>query len=902
MERPIFLSYSWNKEDSKYIEEIDSSFAELGIQLQRDIRDIDYKDSIEEFMNQIRESEAVITVISNSYLKSRNCMYELIELYKDKDFKNKIFPIILPKTVLFDVDKMIDIYDEWKKKYEVLEERLRNMSTRDIGDLHHELEVLDEIVKNFNSVTCNIRKLNTPPYAVLKKDRFLKVREKMQIKPSTVVSISSDFEIDESKHLLDQVYEAVEFLHREVDFYPLHLLAKQYPFSLKKGQGGYYDSYTLNTNNPALLELFKDITKKQITNTEIIKIQDYRQKIKYILDRLVSNRVFNIQHRSTRVCLDHLYKRDSNDILSLINTYSYIDSYNQLTIDSLSSKQLLKYAYAAYRLGKYILSTEYLFKAYDLVKTTDNNITKYIVYYNLIRLKEYLFFSESEPDRIKELTSRITKIKPKKKISELSQTEYINWIDNNLFYHSKNEKLNEIQNSITGHYYSQLKGGTSHNQHIKELWATYDELIAFINGSYLFFEHFSNMSTMTSLFLQSAFASYAISETGGTRLQAFDDFSILNIIDYAKTEDIEKYLNRYALKELHYEAEDEKLKCVIDNFFSSSDEINKNRGYYKFNSQFWQNHSRIFSNILTLVPSIDFDQDYIDSFTLKLLTFLEEEELLVFIDYRVISRYFYKISSRIGNDILDRYVELVVSRAKYQETDSLDRIASIYSNINQTVSIKEDFFFKIRDYLVNYYESEDQAGDPNDYVDFIERLESEKYKDELVAVYSKGILKRFNFRLFVNLVMSGLVKDNDILFQNAVAYIGNIERRKAPIPFFNLRTDRDRRIGDFINLVFALDIDFPKELKLKFSSYDKYYEWLLNIDEFDYCDFNPEWLLEYNTCFYYRTFFNSKSLKKALDNVICKQVPDSIKDAYLNIYQCKTWEQSCLNFSNKINV
>ena len=89
----IFISYSWANIDIANI--IDEDFQKLGYTLTRDERDIKYKDSIKEFMQQIGKHDFAIMLISDSYLKSENCMYEVMEVMRDRGYKKKILMIVL---------------------------------------------------------------------------------------------------------------------------------------------------------------------------------------------------------------------------------------------------------------------------------------------------------------------------------------------------------------------------------------------------------------------------------------------------------------------------------------------------------------------------------------------------------------------------------------------------------------------------------------------------------------------------------------------------------------------------------------------------------------------------------------------------------------------------------------
>lgn len=91
--KKIFLSYCW--QDDKYANLIDSYFQQVGIKLIRDRRDLTYGTSISAFAKKIRKTSYAICIISDEFLKSENCMYEIVEFQKDDNFTKKICPIVI---------------------------------------------------------------------------------------------------------------------------------------------------------------------------------------------------------------------------------------------------------------------------------------------------------------------------------------------------------------------------------------------------------------------------------------------------------------------------------------------------------------------------------------------------------------------------------------------------------------------------------------------------------------------------------------------------------------------------------------------------------------------------------------------------------------------------------------
>ena len=90
----IFLSYCWN--DINEANKIYGYFKNSqNIELHRDTIDIGRWGSIKEYMQSISNMDYAILLISDSYLKSVNCMYEVLEVMQDRNYRDKIFPAVI---------------------------------------------------------------------------------------------------------------------------------------------------------------------------------------------------------------------------------------------------------------------------------------------------------------------------------------------------------------------------------------------------------------------------------------------------------------------------------------------------------------------------------------------------------------------------------------------------------------------------------------------------------------------------------------------------------------------------------------------------------------------------------------------------------------------------------------
>ena len=115
----IFVSYNWGAKNE--VEQLDNAFKDLGIELLRDARELKSFDSIREFMKKvIRQADYTFSVITGPYLKSFNCLFEIITTMQDPYWRSLVFPLVLPGTDLS--EKAILSYQEhWQQEAERLE-------------------------------------------------------------------------------------------------------------------------------------------------------------------------------------------------------------------------------------------------------------------------------------------------------------------------------------------------------------------------------------------------------------------------------------------------------------------------------------------------------------------------------------------------------------------------------------------------------------------------------------------------------------------------------------------------------------------------------------------------------------------------------------------------------------
>ncbi len=162
----IFISYAWGGESEQFVNQLDQTLQAKGIKIIRDKRDLGYKGLIKAFMERIGRGKCAIAVISDKYLKSPNCMFELVQIAKNGEFGDRIFPIVLPDAQIYDAIDRLKYVEYWENKVQKLDDALKKVSAANLDGFREDIDLYTEIrqylprlaniLKDMNTLTPNI--------------------------------------------------------------------------------------------------------------------------------------------------------------------------------------------------------------------------------------------------------------------------------------------------------------------------------------------------------------------------------------------------------------------------------------------------------------------------------------------------------------------------------------------------------------------------------------------------------------------------------------------------------------------------------------------------------------------------------------------------------------------------
>ena len=177
----VYISYNWeDKSDvtaNHLYDTLQPHFA-----IRRDKVDCNYCENIKEFMEAIREGQYIVLILSQEYLKSENCMFELVGIMKHPDYKNRLFPIVCDAkdSKVRDDAFYVELLLEWKQKLENKKDQVakaKEVNEKGAAPLEEKLKSIEDVNNFLADIKRYVDYTNAPSYVDASNERFTRIIE-----------------------------------------------------------------------------------------------------------------------------------------------------------------------------------------------------------------------------------------------------------------------------------------------------------------------------------------------------------------------------------------------------------------------------------------------------------------------------------------------------------------------------------------------------------------------------------------------------------------------------------------------------------------------------------------------------------------------------------------------------
>jgi pterin-4a-carbinolamine dehydratase len=181
----VFFSYAWGGEREKIVDDLyDSLRKDETYEVVRDKIDLGYKGLISEFMKGIGKGNFVVIALSDKYLRSEYCMFELYELYRNSSLDShellkKIYPIRVENLDLNNTNVLRNYFTYWKE----LEAEWKGLVT-DFDADQRKYRRIQAIRTSISDLLPFLNDINSKTKEILSADDFLEIKNAIKTRIS----------------------------------------------------------------------------------------------------------------------------------------------------------------------------------------------------------------------------------------------------------------------------------------------------------------------------------------------------------------------------------------------------------------------------------------------------------------------------------------------------------------------------------------------------------------------------------------------------------------------------------------------------------------------------------------------------------------------------------------------
>jgi FMN phosphatase YigB (HAD superfamily) len=160
-EKAVYISYAPGPESESLVASLEQAMTARGLPSLRDRKDLNYKSSLESFTQLLAQGRCIILVISDAYLRSEDCMAELVLADQNRDLRQRIFPILLPDARIEKAINRLNYIQHWDAQIETLNQAMKQVTTMtNLSGIAADLDRYARIRANFDHIVELLNDMN----------------------------------------------------------------------------------------------------------------------------------------------------------------------------------------------------------------------------------------------------------------------------------------------------------------------------------------------------------------------------------------------------------------------------------------------------------------------------------------------------------------------------------------------------------------------------------------------------------------------------------------------------------------------------------------------------------------------------------------------------------------------
>jgi len=172
-QKEVCISYARGGGSGEIVDKLCKILKDKNIGVVRDSEELEYKDSLKNFMQRLGKGKCVVTVISDKYLKSRYCMFELTEFIENGRFKERIVPLVLEDANIYEPVEIVEYIRFWEEKLEAVDEAMKSVKLANLApNIREDIDLYSKITRTISEFIGHLRDFLIPSIDIHENSNF----------------------------------------------------------------------------------------------------------------------------------------------------------------------------------------------------------------------------------------------------------------------------------------------------------------------------------------------------------------------------------------------------------------------------------------------------------------------------------------------------------------------------------------------------------------------------------------------------------------------------------------------------------------------------------------------------------------------------------------------------------
>lgn len=699
-------------------------------------------------------------------------------------------------------------------------------------------------------------------------------------------SASSDIELfkslrsSASDSLENDIENFVEIAFAELNFIPPFFLSRIYPLNLdgKKRRSSSHQ-FDLLTNNKELVELVDSISENG-------QVKHGNSNLSKFFKYLNLNLVYRIGSENGGNYYSIKTNEDSCDCCDCsFHQFNFSESLKNLEIlgsDGLKEKR--KKAFVNYLFEDNVAAFRIL---NQLQKSCTRIISSFLAKFNISQI-EYLInwsnkLSEDELYDLNQIDLKADLYS--QKATDFENWKLLNWIEEGGFSKKINYQLIKTRNSIDDLDRLYRNGGYGDSSILNNFvfeYASYDYLIT---RNYIFWSHYTDNSLVHRNLFELLTISHEMPVDSSLRLSYFDDYYLEKLIFNSQNEDLFKVFDKYNILVIRYKKTSKVgLENWVRNAFTDYLEFESLlKLKFEEGNDFKMRYENLIKNLLFFISIIEMEEETEKEFSSLIIRFFLDQKIVrtPFIP-RSFNLFLVRKARHISSDDYFKLIELSYLNSKFHQSVLINALRDSISKSDLEIQIsrKNQVQIIIDSCLgkcVNCQSTHEHQL--SEYYLLMSADGQDLVRKEVISILNN----KFDYELYITSVLYDIIDHSD----HWEDYLKTADERIKAWEKRGYRFSRwkhNNTLTDLLNMKFKLKNNMLSGFIAKYMGISNYYDWLIDMEAFDYSKFQVEWLNVSRTKYYLEQYRSSKALKNYLHSYLKENRNEIVAHQYFQLF------------------